>query len=302
MASAFGSCRPTSGWPSSSALCCTQPGAAVRRSPMPMSSRSARRAMPPWWCPPTQTTSPRSRPAYPAYGSSSDGRPISERCADSDIAGPEMPNQRRRVRCACTRRHHRAPLYEGRFPRTFDEPRGAVQQLRWKHQSEGSGYDRRRRPVTSSARGWEVPGGSPTLDGDVLRAPYVRSGRGEGDVHDRLQRTAGRGSGRRLDLSERDDQVRSASLLDAATYPNITFTSDGLREQGAGWLLDGALTAHGQTVPVEVVIDSATNEGDGVRVHAYVEHLDRYAFGVTKVKGFAGRYLDLDLDVFAGPA
>ena len=50
----------------------------------------------------------------------------------------------------------------------------------------------------------------------------------------------------RSDKSRRDDQVRSASLLDAATYPNITFTSDGLREQGAGWLLDGALTAHGQ--------------------------------------------------------
>ena len=106
----------------------------------------------------------------------------------------------------------------------------------------------------------------------------------------------------RSDKSRRDDQVRSASLLDAATYPNITFTSDGLREQGAGWLLDGALTAHGQTVPVEVVIDRATNEGDGVRVHARVEHLDRYAFGVTKSKGFAGRYLDLDLDVFAVPA
>src|SRR5664280_1850275 len=64
----------------------------------------------------------------------------------------------------------------------------------------------------------------------------------------------------------------------------------------------GALAAHGQTVPVEVVIDRATNEGDGVRVHAHVEHLDRYAFGVTKVKGFAGRYLDLDLDLFAVPA
>jgi len=37
-------------------------------------------------------------------------------------------------------------------------------------------------------------------------------------------------------------------------------------------------------------------------VHAHVEHLDRYAFGVTKVKGMAGRYLDLDLDVFAVPA
>jgi len=54
----------------------------------------------------------------------------------------------------------------------------------------------------------------------------------------------------RSDKSRRDDQVRSASLLDAATYPNITFTSDGLREQGAGWLLDGALTAHGSAADV----------------------------------------------------
>ena len=55
-------------------------------------------------------------------------------------------------------------------------------------------------------------------------------------------------------------------------------------------------------MPGEVVIDRATNEGDDIGVHAYVGHLDRYAFGVTKVKGFAGRCLDLDLDVFAVPA
>ena len=53
-------------------------------------------------------------------------------------------------------------------------------------------------------------------------------------------------------------------------------------------------------MPGEVVIDRATNEGDGVGGHAHVGHLDRYAFGVTKVKGVAGRYLDLDLDVFRG--
>src|SRR5664280_2110455 len=124
MASAFELCRPTSGWPSSSALCCTQRGAAVRRSPMLMSSRSARRVMPPWWCPPTQTTSLRSRPAYPAYGSSSDGRPISERCADPDTGRAGEP----KAAPASTARLHpttspgTAALQEGRFPRTFDEP------------------------------------------------------------------------------------------------------------------------------------------------------------------------------------
>jgi hypothetical protein len=39
-----------------------------------------------------------------------------------------------------------------------------------------------------------------------------------------------------------------------------------------------------------------------MRVHARADHLDRHAFGVVKSKGMVGRYLDLDLDVFALPA
>jgi len=82
--------------------------------------------------------------------------------------------------------------------------------------------------------------------------------------------------------------------------PPLTLTPT--RRTGRARQCHAALTAHGQTVPWEVVIDRATNEGDGVRVHAHVGHLDRYAFGVTKVKGFASRCPDLDLDVFAVPA
>ena len=99
--------------------------------------------------------------------------------------------------------------------------------------------------------------------------------------------------------ARRDKDVLSAGLLDAATYPDIIFASTGLRAEGAGWVLTGAVTAHGNTVPVEVVIDGVTREVDGIRVHARAEHLDRYAFGVTKSKGMVGRFLDLDLDIVA---
>jgi hypothetical protein len=40
-------------------------------------------------------------------------------------------------------------------------------------------------------------------------------------------------------------------------------------------------------------------EGDGIRLHAHADHLDRCAFGITGSRGMVGRYLDLDLDVFA---
>jgi polyisoprenoid-binding protein YceI len=104
--------------------------------------------------------------------------------------------------------------------------------------------------------------------------------------------------------AKRDSDVRGASLLDVAAYPEITFVSDRLTMDGDSgrWLLSGSVTAHGTAAPVEVAIDRSTRESQGLRVHGRAEHLDRYAFGVTKAKGMVGRYLDLDLDVFLVPA
>ena len=78
--------------------------------------------------------------------------------------------------------------------------------------------------------------------------------------------------------------------------PPLTGNADAHRRTGRARQCREALTTIGQTVPGEIVIDRATNEGDGVGGHAHVGHLDRYAFGVTKVKGFASRCPDLDLD------
>jgi polyisoprenoid-binding protein YceI len=96
---------------------------------------------------------------------------------------------------------------------------------------------------------------------------------------------------------KRDRDVVAASLLDCATHREISFASRGLREDAGRWVLSGAVTAHGTTVPVDVVIDQMVPERNGVRVHARADHLDRQAFGITGAKGFVGRYLDLDFDV-----
>jgi polyisoprenoid-binding protein YceI len=98
---------------------------------------------------------------------------------------------------------------------------------------------------------------------------------------------------------KRDRDVVAASLLDCATHPEISFASRGLRQDTDHWVLSGTVTAHGTAVPVDVVIDRVTPEGDGMRVHARADHLDRHAFGITGSKGMVGRYLDLDFDVLA---
>src|SRR4051794_630048 len=99
--------------------------------------------------------------------------------------------------------------------------------------------------------------------------------------------------------AKRDRDVVAAALLDCATHPEISFDTGGLREDAGHWVLSGTVTAHGTAVPVDVVIDRMIPEGDGMRVHARADHLDRQAFGITGSKGMVGRYLDLDFDVLA---
>lgn len=106
----------------------------------------------------------------------------------------------------------------------------------------------------------------------------------------------------RSNNAKRDKDVRSASLLDVAAHPDITFSSETFRHDGGSWRVTGIVTAHGQAVPVEVLLDQVTPETGGVHVRGRANRLDRFAFGVTNGKGMIGRYLDLDLDVFAVPA
>ena len=102
--------------------------------------------------------------------------------------------------------------------------------------------------------------------------------------------------------ARRDKDVRSAGLLDVDRYPDITFASDSLQKTEHRWFLVGTVTAHGRTVPVDVVIDRVTPEGVGIRVHGGAEHLDRTTFGITGSRGMVGRYLDLEFDVLATAA
>ena len=49
--------------------------------------------------------------------------------------------------------------------------------------------------------------------------------------------------------ARRDANVVSADLLDAKAFPEITFTGQGARRDGDGWVLPGSVTAHGTSGP-----------------------------------------------------
>jgi polyisoprenoid-binding protein YceI len=93
---------------------------------------------------------------------------------------------------------------------------------------------------------------------------------------------------------QRDKDVKSANLLHVQEHPHIKFESSQLVPVGDGWVLRGQLTARGNAAPVELAVTESRGSGDGLALRA-TTRIDRYAFGLTKRKGLAARYLDLEI-------
>jgi polyisoprenoid-binding protein YceI len=96
----------------------------------------------------------------------------------------------------------------------------------------------------------------------------------------------------------RDKDVKSANFLHAGEHRRINFTSTQLARDGDRWLLRGQITVRGNSAPAELVITEARTDDDGLLVTA-TTRIDRYAHGLTKKKGLAGRHLDLTITAHA---
>jgi polyisoprenoid-binding protein YceI len=91
---------------------------------------------------------------------------------------------------------------------------------------------------------------------------------------------------------QRDDKVRSARLLDAGRHPVITFTSEHIETSA----LTGALTVCGVTRPVSLQVEQLAISPRSFTARARTR-VDRAEFGVTALRGLAGRYLDICAEV-----
>jgi polyisoprenoid-binding protein YceI len=92
----------------------------------------------------------------------------------------------------------------------------------------------------------------------------------------------------------RDQNVRSARFLDAARFPVISFR-DGL-VSADGRTVSGTLTVREVSRPVSLSIGQVSAAGRSFTASASAR-VDRTEFGVTAMRGLAGRYLDLTVEV-----
>ena len=93
---------------------------------------------------------------------------------------------------------------------------------------------------------------------------------------------------------QRDQSVLSARLLDATRYPVISFRDGHVGADGT--TIRGTLTVREVARPVSLSIGQVTADGQSFTASATVR-VDRTEFGVTAMRGLAGRYLDLTLEV-----
>ena len=88
----------------------------------------------------------------------------------------------------------------------------------------------------------------------------------------------------------RDGQVRSKTYLDAERHPEITLRAAGT----VTGPIDGELTARGGTAPVELTVVDVQEDGPTLTIRLTTT-VDRYAHGITAMKGMTGRRLQLEL-------
>jgi polyisoprenoid-binding protein YceI len=107
----------------------------------------------------------------------------------------------------------------------------------------------------------------------------------------------------------RDEHLRSADFFDVASFPTLTFVTNGVTRRGDDWVVTGDLTIRGVTRPVVLeteVTGLATDPwgNDRVGFHATTE-VNREDFGLTwnaalEAGGvLVGKTVQIDLDVEA---
>ena len=98
---------------------------------------------------------------------------------------------------------------------------------------------------------------------------------------------------------KRDQHVKSADFLDAATYRQISFAGTGVRADGADLILSGSLTVHGVTESVDVRVVKVTMMEGGAARFAASACLDRGRFGVASMPSRIGKDVELSFDAVA---
>lgn len=99
----------------------------------------------------------------------------------------------------------------------------------------------------------------------------------------------------------RDADLRKPHLLDSAARPVLRFSADRVREEAAGWLLEGTLELRGVACPVTLTARLLGTDTAAPHIVA-TGVFDRAPLGMRVPRLVIGRFVDLTVDARLAPA
>jgi len=99
----------------------------------------------------------------------------------------------------------------------------------------------------------------------------------------------------------RDPQVRSSLFLHARRHPTIFFRTNGIQRRRDSCTVSGTLTVRGKSAVVDLTVTDIDITGASAVFTAHGT-IDRYALGITKMRGMAARHLSVEISARANRA
>lgn len=99
----------------------------------------------------------------------------------------------------------------------------------------------------------------------------------------------------------RDPQVRSSLFLHARRHPTISFRTNGIQRRTDSCTVSGTLTVKGKSALVDLTVTDIDITGTSAVFTAHGT-IDRYALGITKMRGMAARHLSVEISARAHKA
>jgi polyisoprenoid-binding protein YceI len=97
----------------------------------------------------------------------------------------------------------------------------------------------------------------------------------------------------------RDVQVRSRLFLSVKKNPTWTYESHSIVQEGTDLVVKGTFTVRGNSAPVSLIVDRVEAAPNGELIIQAHGEIDRYALGVTTLRGMAARLLTFDVELTA---
>ncbi|MDV9170043.1 YceI family protein [Streptomyces sp. W16] len=99
----------------------------------------------------------------------------------------------------------------------------------------------------------------------------------------------------------RDPQVRSSLFLHARRHPTISFRTNGIQRRTDSCTVSGTLTVKGKSALIDLTVTDIDITGASAVFTAHGT-IDRYALGITKMRGMAARNLSVEISARAHKA